>query len=643
MPDKKIVSLPNVPKRFKLGITHAGTTQPNLDIESFTLKELALKIRKHSGSVKFGAYFVRGEANYRNDASIKTIELITLDGDSSLTSPESAPDPKLIHEALRKFKINHLIYPSFSNSEEKTRWRAIIPCSGIENKKQLHLATTDITARLQQEAIPINPIRENYVLSQAWYITKPETDSPYHTDDYFYLYDSGENYILPEEPQTQVRHTVYGKNNMPHEGVITEGQSIISISPEEAAANIIAGASIHPSAISLAGSLLSRGVTPDLVKQFLLGLYIESEKTGARDSSRYANVDFEINSIIGWIDQKRATEPFLAVPEKVKFMEGYKMALDLKPTEWIIEGVLEKQAFSILHGPYSSYKSFLALDWGLCIATGIPWKGHQVKKGIVFMIIGEGHQGYSKRIAAWASENKVDPATEALRSGFFVSGTSIPLLDEESARICGDKIKEIKDRFPKNTPTAVFIDTLHRNLGGNENSAEDIGKFINNIEMYIGKDGFVQVVHHPGKKNQNEARGSYSLTAAVDSEYSVSKFEDQDGADVIRLANLKMKDSALFEEMYLTPKIVVLDIPNSVPETSLVLEDDNKASSKVPKINKVKMYIDDHPGITKNEIKTEYEKFDYKDENILKAALDKEIRKGKLINKRGVLSVPFND
>ncbi len=50
-------------------------------------------------------------------------------------------------------------------------------------------------------------------------------------------------------------------------------------------------------------------------------------------------------------------------------------------TEWVIDGILETGALGCLFGDPASYKSFMALDWALCIASGTQWKGHIVKTG----------------------------------------------------------------------------------------------------------------------------------------------------------------------------------------------------------------------------------------------------------------------
>lgn len=71
--------------------------------------------------------------------------------------------------------------------------------------------------------------------------------------------------------------------------------------------------------------------------------------------------------------------------------------------EYLIDGILSVGSQSCWFGKTSSFKSLGALSAGLCIATGTPWYGHAVKKGVVLYICGEGQAGISKRIGAWES------------------------------------------------------------------------------------------------------------------------------------------------------------------------------------------------------------------------------------------------
>ena len=78
---------------------------------------------------------------------------------------------------------------------------------------------------------------------------------------------------------------------------------------------------------------------------------------------------------------------------------------DLPQPEPLIEGVLDAGMVTMLSGPFSTGKSFIALDWALSIASGETWMGHEVKQCRVLYVSAEGAHGQSKRVKAWKSEH----------------------------------------------------------------------------------------------------------------------------------------------------------------------------------------------------------------------------------------------
>jgi hypothetical protein len=78
------------------------------------------------------------------------------------------------------------------------------------------------------------------------------------------------------------------------------------------------------------------------------------------------------------------------------------MLAEPRPTDWLLRGYLEAETLACLFGESGTMKSFLALDMGLCIASGLPWHGRDVPlAGPVVYVAGEGFRGLSRRIKAW--------------------------------------------------------------------------------------------------------------------------------------------------------------------------------------------------------------------------------------------------
>jgi hypothetical protein len=72
-------------------------------------------------------------------------------------------------------------------------------------------------------------------------------------------------------------------------------------------------------------------------------------------------------------------------------------------------------------------------------------------------------------------------------------------------------------------PAMIVIDTFARAMmGGDENSAQDVGAFNNAVEALIESTGAcVAVIHHSGKNKAAGARGSSALRGAIDTELEV--------------------------------------------------------------------------------------------------------------------------
>src|SRR5439155_20954414 len=79
----------------------------------------------------------------------------------------------------------------------------------------------------------------------------------------------------------------------------------------------------------------------------------------------------------------------------------------LPPPEWLIEGILPADGLAVLYGPPAIGKSFLALDWAFSVQLGHAWLGHQVKRGTVVYVYGEGGAALGQRKDAWKVAHQV--------------------------------------------------------------------------------------------------------------------------------------------------------------------------------------------------------------------------------------------
>ncbi len=179
--------------------------------------------------------------------------------------------------------------------------------------------------------------------------------------------------------------------------------------------------------------------------------------------------------------------------------------LALPDPECIVDGLLPADGLMVLYGPSGTFKSFLALDIALSIASGLPFLGHRTRRGYVVYVSAEGRGGLPARYRAWMAERGVK---DIARVRFITE--AVNLLDDGAVRGLEAALRELPE-----PPALVVIDTLARCMvGGDENSAQDIGRFVAAVDRLRG-DSAALVVHHTGKDAGPE-RGSSALRGAAD-------------------------------------------------------------------------------------------------------------------------------
>lgn len=228
--------------------------------------------------------------------------------------------------------------------------------------------------------------------------------------------------------------------------------------------------------------------------------------------------------------------------------------VEITEIDWVVDGYLEADALSLIFGEPGKGKSFVAIDMALCVATGKDWHGQQVKQGAVIYIAGEGHSGFARRARAWSIANEVDLKGVP----FFKSRRSCQLFDVASAHEVADAVRDICTEQGVH-PTLIVVDTVARNMGGDENSTPDMARFVEHIDalLRIPYKSNVLLVHHSGKASPGQARGSTVLRGALDQEYMVDM---DDSTKMITLANKKMKDGEVPLERRFSIKQVGLGV-----------------------------------------------------------------------------------
>ena len=239
----------------------------------------------------------------------------------------------------------------------------------------------------------------------------------------------------------------------------------------------------------------------------------------------------------------------------------------IKAIEWLIKGLIEEGSTNEVFGDPGTYKSFIALAWSCCIASGKAFLGRAVKQGPVVYIAGEGQNGILRRILAWCIRNQVEIKSLPL----FVSLMPVGLSDSDQLEFVKAALDELSEQY--GNPILIVIDTLARNFGGgDENSTQDMTRFVEAVDtLRVNYNSTVLIVHHTGHSNKERSRGAMALKAALDSEFRL----DVDETGVIRMECTKMKDAEMPKPIAFKPAVVELGLndDDGNPMTSAVLEE----------------------------------------------------------------------
>ena len=210
--------------------------------------------------------------------------------------------------------------------------------------------------------------------------------------------------------------------------------------------------------------------------------------------------------------------------------------LRLKPQEWLVPGVLPRSALAVLVAPPERYKTFLGLDLALTIATGMgTWLGRfGAACGPVVYVSAEGSGGLLKRVQAWVDYNGREP------DNIHFITEAVPLLEDTTTDIF---IRELQAAVTD--PALILFDTVARcMLGGDENSAQDVGHWIANADRVKEATGAtVFGIHHTNAGGEKE-RGSTALRGACDTMLRIKGERDEPV-----LVCEKMKDDEHFRDV----------------------------------------------------------------------------------------------
>ncbi|OCB33705.1 hypothetical protein A5675_21670 [Mycobacterium malmoense] len=202
----------------------------------------------------------------------------------------------------------------------------------------------------------------------------------------------------------------------------------------------------------------------------------------------------------------------------------------------MIANVLDQGTTALLYGKWSTGKTFIALDWAACVATGKRWQNRETQQRRVLYVVAEGAFGFGPRTDAWEVAWKSKIGDEWLSVYPYPVNLTNPR-----------EVDQLRALIEWGGYGFVVLDTLARCMvGADENSAQDCGIVIDVMTKLRastpGGRGTILAVHHAGK-DAKTLRGSSALESGVDTVYSTSR--DDEGW--VSLRRTKRKDGPEYD------------------------------------------------------------------------------------------------
>jgi hypothetical protein len=182
--------------------------------------------------------------------------------------------------------------------------------------------------------------------------------------------------------------------------------------------------------------------------------------------------------------------------------------------EYLVPGAFYRDSTAKVFGPPGGTKSFWLLDLALSLATGREWNGEKLTRTRVHYVMAEGQAVNVARTLAWLHHHRIS-ATEL--DGWW---TAVP----EGVQLTPEGMGEYLALVEEEQPGFVVLDTKNAMMVGDEISGQDVSVMVRAMRKIrdTASGACVVLVDHTGLRNEERARGSNAVTAAMDTEIRVS-------------------------------------------------------------------------------------------------------------------------
>lgn len=273
-----------------------------------------------------------------------------------------------------------------------------------------------------------------------------------------------------------------------------------------------------------------------------------------------------------------APEPGAALPAPLPGFPVSAIWDGYSPPAYLVKHLLAPSELTVLFGRSGHFKSVLAMDLALSVASGREFHGMKARRGGVLYVAGEGHGGIRKRARAWLLAHGFDAASE--QPALYVTSAGADLIAHP------DQVQATVGRASAILGLQIellVIDTLAANFGpGDENHASDMQLAIAGARE-AAHGAAVLLVHHTGHGEAERERGSYALVAAADVRLRAVYDEI---SKTVELEWLKLKDDERPERVAFNWRTVPLEWQDADGEelSSVVLDRlDGPAPARTPR------------------------------------------------------------
>lgn len=206
--------------------------------------------------------------------------------------------------------------------------------------------------------------------------------------------------------------------------------------------------------------------------------------------------------------------------------------------KWLVKHVVPLDSLGMLFGGSGTFKSFIALDFALHVAHGLPWMGRRTQQGAVTYIAAEGGGGLMSRIVAWHRARRL--SWDTIKDSFRVIPKAMDLTADAW------RIVEA-EQAAGHVPVLVVVDTLSQTYAGEENSANEIAAYFREIGERFRSlwHCAVAIIHHSGHGATERPRGSSVMRANLD--WMLGVFRDEKEM-LATLTCVKQKDGEPFDD-----------------------------------------------------------------------------------------------